>query len=316
MATNDLISVIIPVYNVEHYLDACIQSVYDQTYTNIQIIIINDGSTDGSLAISQKWSLIDSRILLFDQENGGLSSARNKGLDESSGDYICFIDSDDVIHVDFIKILHESVSKSGADMATCHYKEFFDHEHVDLHSPLPPVSQSHTGDYFLNHLYTDGYFPLHIIAVNKIYKKSIWNGLRFPSGKIHEDEYVIHHIYAKAHVVVVVENALYFYRQRSNSIMGNFSKKRFDDILNLYLERLAFFKLRQQFDLIERTKIAELKTMANLFLQTDHVLLKRYMMDHLLQLIFGNHVPVKLKISVLIKLVSARFYHFYLRARN
>lgn len=316
MANNDLISVIIPVYNVEHYLDACIQSVLDQTYSNIQIIIINDGSTDDSLAICQKWSLIDPRILLFDKVNGGLSSARNKGLDESSGDYICFIDSDDVIHVDFIKILHESVSKHGSDMATCGYKEFFDHDPIDLHGPLTITSQSHTGDYFLNHLYTDGYFPLHIIAVNKIYKKKIWNNLRFPIGKIHEDEYVIHHIYAQTQSVVFVENALYFYRQRSNSIMGNFSNKRFDDILNLYVERRAFFKLRQEFDLVERTDIAELKTMANLFLQTDHVLVKRYMKQHLHKLVFGNHFPVKLKVSVLIKLVSARFYHFYQSARK
>ena len=122
----DLISIIIPVYNVSNYLDKCLESICNQTYQNIEIITVNDGSKDDSLNILKKWKKKDSRITIIDKENGGLSDARNVGMDASSGDYIGFVDSDDYVDEDFYEILVANLEKYDADISCCRYSNVWE----------------------------------------------------------------------------------------------------------------------------------------------------------------------------------------------
>ena len=122
----DLISVIIPVYNVEKYLKRCMDSVLKQTYSNIEIIIVDDGSTDTSGSLCDEYWKKDSRITVFHKENGGLSSARNFGLERVSGNYVCFIDSDDFIHENYISFMYDKIIKNDADICYCKSTKFTD----------------------------------------------------------------------------------------------------------------------------------------------------------------------------------------------
>ena len=121
----ELVSIIVPVYNVQDYVDACLQSLIKQTYKNIEIIVVNDGSTDKSFQVCKKISLGDSRIRLFSKKNGGLSDARNYGIRMARGDYICFVDSDDVVSEEYVNILYKAMKCKGTDISICRF-DFFD----------------------------------------------------------------------------------------------------------------------------------------------------------------------------------------------
>lgn len=125
------ISVIVPVYNVEKYLDKCVQSILNQTYENIELVLIDDGSTDGSSKICDKYGKIDSRVKVIHKENGGLSSARNRGIDEAVGKFITFIDSDDYIHHQMLEILYEGIIKNKSDISICEYRRFDENETIE-----------------------------------------------------------------------------------------------------------------------------------------------------------------------------------------
>ena len=121
---NDKISIIVPVYNVEKYLDECIQSIINQTHKNIEIILINDGSTDNSLSILRKYEGIDKRIIVINQENKGLSASRNIGIKKSTGKYISLIDADDIIHPRMIELLYKEIKNNNCDISICMFQNF------------------------------------------------------------------------------------------------------------------------------------------------------------------------------------------------
>lgn len=238
---NPLISVIIPVYNVEEYLSECIASVLGQSYSNLEILLINDGSTDRSAFICEKYALQDSRILLIDKENGGLSSARNTGLDSCRGEFITFLDSDDVLHAQFIERLYHELVANNADLAFSSLQRF-DSETPDLYkiaqAPQIVFEKNQIFDEFYNHSYT----PNIVIACAKLYRRFIFDDLRFPLGKLHEDEFLIHHIYSKCERVVWVQQPLYYYRVREGSIMSLVSKKKLCSFIAAMENRISFSK--------------------------------------------------------------------------
>ena len=236
----DLISVIVPIYNVEKYLRRCVDSIIAQTYSNLEIILVDDGSPDNCPAICDEYAKKDSRVRVIHQKNGGLSAARNAGLDAASGDYIGFVDSDDYIALNMYEKLYNTLRNNSADLAICSI------ECVDgSGNPLNLYSQ--ISDNFLKNndimkILCEKDIVNYITAVNRLYKKDLFKTLRFDTGKTNEDEFIAHKIYAQCKTVVTISSPLYFYVQRNDSIMGMpLTINRADGIEGIY-NRLQFLK--------------------------------------------------------------------------
>ena len=234
----ELISVIVPVYKVEAYLDKCVQSIVDQTYSNLEIILVDDGSPDRCGDMCEDWAKKDSRIRVLHKPNGGLSDARNAGMEISAGTYTAFVDSDDWIAPDFIQSMYNAIKQTGAQIAGCDVcHTFLDKE--------PEVVNS-TGEiriYTRKEAITDilQYKGFRAVAWNKLYLSALLKGEKYPVGKHHEDEFFTYRIFGKADKLVYVDKPMYFYLQRQGSIMHSFTIKRLD-ALEAYLERLEYIK--------------------------------------------------------------------------
>lgn len=225
----DLISVIVPVYNVEPYLPKCIESIMSQTYSNLEIILVDDGSPDNCPKICDEYAKKDSRIIVIHKNNGGLSEARNAGIDASSGDWIAFVDSDDYIAPNMVESLHEAADKQNADMAICSVDLFSDDTGgVKIHETRTVTADISSG-YDILKTTKLGEFN-YVISWNKIYRRSLWQKLRYPPGRIHEDAFVAHHLFGMCEKVVCIPASLCYYRQTSGSITNApYSIKRLDD---------------------------------------------------------------------------------------
>lgn len=230
-----LISVIVPVYNVEKYLDKCLDSLVNQTYKNLEIILVNDGSTDNSSIICNNWSIKDNRIKVIDKANGGLSDARNVGIDNSNGEYIVFVDSDDWIDINFISSLYVQIDKYEADIAASTIvKSYDDHEETQ---PINDEKRVFTSEEAMDTLLSGRDFCA--VAWNKLYKRNIIGSIRFPVGKIHEDEFFTYKVIANAKKLILVPEAIYYYRQRTGSIMQKWTPNHLD-ALEAFKERMDF----------------------------------------------------------------------------
>lgn len=223
------ISIIVPVYQVEKYLKKCVYSIQNQTYPNIEIILVDDGSTDGCSEICDELAKLDTRIVVIHKKNGGLSDARNVGLEIATGDYIGFVDSDDFLDPKMYEILVKCMKKDEADISVCDYvrvNEFGNR--VD--NKIQPTIQNRcfSREEFIEELLKP-YGGKFVVTWNKLYKKAIFKIIRFPFGKQHEDEFVIHRIIAQSSKISYVNNQLYYYLQRKGSIMDTgFSVKSMD----------------------------------------------------------------------------------------
>lgn len=209
-----LISVIIPVYNVEAYLERCVESVRRQTYRNLEILLIDDGSTDGSGDLCDGFPLKDERIRVIHQTNGGLSSARNTGLKHCQGEFIAFLDSDDFICENHLELLFSSLEEEQADIAIGILK-------VTENDTIPSIAT------YNKKLVWDGLIATEYLlyqrcfstsACAKIYRRSLWNGIVFPEGKLFEDTVTLPYVFAKAEKVVWVDAEIYGYYKRPGSI--------------------------------------------------------------------------------------------------
>lgn len=235
----ELISVIVPVYNVEKYLDRCVQSIVDQTYRNLEIILVDDGSPDNCGAMCDAWAAKDSRIKVIHKENGGLSDARNAGMAAATGTLMGFVDSDDWVDADYIAGMYHALCETGSDIAACDVctipegdESFPDggSGECTVCTPEQAIGSILQGKQF------------RAVAWNKLYKRELLRQERFPIGKYHEDEFFTYRILAKAKKLVYVDRPLYFYLQRQGSIMHTISYKHLD-ALDAYLERLAFLEV-------------------------------------------------------------------------
>ncbi len=254
MSSADLgtkVSIIVPIYKVEKYLSKCIDSLIEQTYTNIEIILVDDGSPDKCPQICDDYAKKDKRIEVIHKENGGLSDARNFGIERAMGEYICFVDSDDWVDADYVESLLRSAVKYKADIAECGYRKYIEEKDsyycdtdirgVDL--PKVELGSEAAISLILNR-------GLHrAVSVNKIYKRSLFVDyqLRFPKGRINEDEFTTYKLLFLSNKVVRIGNTLYNYLQRSDSIMGSTFKKNRLDILKTPGEMRSFFR-RHNFD--------------------------------------------------------------------
>ncbi|SES12355.1 Glycosyltransferase involved in cell wall bisynthesis [Butyrivibrio fibrisolvens] len=248
-----LVSVIVPIYNVEDYLPKCIDSIICQTYKNIEIILVDDGSPDSCGQICENYKKKDSRIKVIHKENGGLSDARNAGICRAKGSYYVFIDSDDYIHERMIETLVEGVVSTGADIAVCSFKNVKEDEIIDIHSGI------NTGSYKLisedidrlSYFYGDKYTEF-TVAWNKIYPASFFKEIKYPKGKIHEDEFTTYKLLELAKKIAYIDVPLYYYVSRSSSIMGEeFSLKRLHR-LDAISERMDHYLSLGKYDWYEK----------------------------------------------------------------
>lgn len=233
----ELISVIVPVYKVEKYLDRCVDSIVNQVYKNLEIILVDDGSPDNCPAMCDTWAQKDSRIKVIHKENGGLSDARNAGMTMATGEYIAFVDSDDWVHPEYLSLLHRAAKNFKVSMTACDYLMTTDDEVIV--SVGEQRFEKHNVEQALEMLTQNrGY---RAVAWNKLYHRSLLEGEAYPLGRYHEDEFFTYRIMDKAVEMAYVDTPLYFYLQRSESIMQTVSIKHLD-ALDAYLERLELFK--------------------------------------------------------------------------
>lgn len=224
----DLISVIVPVYKVEPYLDKCVQSIADQTYRNLEIILVDDGSPDNCGEMCDTWAAKDSRIRVIHKKNGGLSDARNAGLAAATGKYMGFVDSDDYIAPDMYRLLLERMNADGSDIAACGVEMVYEDE-------TPRRMLTPDGCHVL-----DNRQAMEAIIRESLLKQPVWyklykteliRDIPFAVGKCHEDVFWSWQAVARAKKVSIFDTPCYFYLQRSGSIMGQqFSEKRLDSI--------------------------------------------------------------------------------------
>lgn len=235
-----LVSVIVPAYNVADYLEKCVNSILDQTYRSIEVILVDDGSTDGETAIiCNRFAKIDSRVKVIHKANGGLSDARNVGIAASRGKYLSFIDGDDYVDHSFVEKLLKNAWKEGADIAVCSYSKVYDGKKISPNKTIDHKVFSNRSA--LLDLFT--YPSLNeVMTWNKIYKRKLFtdNDILFPVGRLHEDNFTTYKTLFYAKKIVFFNEPLYFYLQRHNSIMGGQFRDDSKDILRAGDEIIDF----------------------------------------------------------------------------
>jgi len=230
-----VISIIVPVYNVEAYLDECVQSIVNQTHKNIEVILVDDGSEDKSSSMCDEWAKKDSRIKVIHQDNQGLSMARNAGIDIARGYYIYFVDSDDYIDYELCSKMVQALEKTGSDIVAVNYYQV-DEEgalYAPVHKHPLGILSSHEALYHLIH------DNLRTHAWSKMCKRELFTNVRFPEGFYCEDVGTIYKLFAKANSICVLDDKLYYYRQRKGSIMNEWSNKTMFDLYRMKKARYS-----------------------------------------------------------------------------
>lgn len=235
------ISVVIPVYNVEKYLSECLDSVVNQTYKNLQIIIVDDGSTDSSGKICDEYAEKDDRITVVHQSNAGAGAAKNTGLELIDGDYFSIIDSDDYIELDMYEKMVNSLEKYNSDIAQCLFRNVFVNDSFDrkykIKGNYPKVL---TSKKFLSELLYDWKYA---IFANKVFKTSLLKNIRFPVGRKIDDEFFTYKLVCNAKKVVNIDNILYNYRMRKTSVMNeNDTDRLIYDRIDCFVERYDYIR--------------------------------------------------------------------------
>ena len=248
------VSIIVPVYNVEEYLENCIESILNQTFKDFELILVDDGSTDNSGKICDIYEKKDTRIKVIHKNNGGLSSARNAGLDIADGKYIGFVDSDDYIHYQMYEKLYSQIINNKADISVCGFqkvKKFKKdllstnkfYEKVELFNNIEALEQ----------LYCK-YSTEFVVSWNKLYIKTLFKDIKFKEGAIHEDEFIIHQLLYKVNKVVYNNEKLYFYLQRKGSIVSSKAEVCQIDKIYALSDRIKFFYDKELIDLAYKTE--------------------------------------------------------------
>lgn len=257
-----LISVIVPIYNVDNYLQECLKSLAEQTYSNLEVIMVNDGSTDNSEAICQEFEKKQSNFFYYYKSNGGLSDARNYGLRKANGEYIGFIDSDDYVSPLFYQVLYNDIIKNDADVSSCAF-ETYEYSNIVVKSKnLAQYSELYSQEDAIKYLFSNTK-KFRNFAWNKLYKVECFENINFPVGKLMEDLGTIYKVFLKAKKVSYNPNKLYFYRQRNNSILHNLSESFYKDKLDLELKR--FIDLRKAYPKMQENKVNYTNTFLELF---------------------------------------------------
>ena len=251
-----LVSIIVPVYQVKNYVGECVESLLRQTYTNLEILLVDDGSTDGSGAICDEYARRDSRIRVIHQENQGAAVARNTGLDHAKGEYVAFVDSDDMIDSVYIEELYKLIDKYHAEIAACAYEKDKMEDDTLLNGEI--VNDSNVREVCMSseqllRQWHGKYKQWETIPWNKLYRRSILEDdgrggiIRFPEGRRHEDVLISHMIVDNAEKIVLTSQKLYMYRTRTGSCTTQIlvTEENIKQNLRAQRERMEFFRKRR-----------------------------------------------------------------------
>ena len=266
-----LISVIVPVYKVEQLLKRCINSIRNQTYRDLEIILVDDGSPDFCPEICENFAKIDSRIQVIHKKNGGLSDARNVGIEKAKGEYLCFVDSDDYIYSTMIEDMVLEAQKSDVKLVIANIKTIDEKGCQVYESEQSPIQNGiFTAEELLPKLYRElGWY--YIVAWNKLYHYSLFEKIRFPVGKVHEDEYIVAQIMWKARRIACIASEKYIYiYQRKGSIMSTRQvQSQYDWLEALYLRFKFCTNIMLLTDFQKETRAVYFRELNNLFLNRE-----------------------------------------------
>ncbi len=303
------VSVIVAFYNVGPYVDECVGSIVRQTYKDLEIILIDDGSTDNSGSILDEWASRDLRIKVIHEDNEGLSFARNRGLDISTGEAIAFIDGDDAVKENYIEILVNTMNETDADMCEVgRYENVLDEETLRFFSPVDDLLlYKDSGDYIYD-TYTDRekrFFQSAIVVWGKLYKRKVWDGVRFPKGRINEDSWVFPQVISRCDKIAVRGDCLYFYRKRRGSIMSVLDEHLICSKIDSWMYQVRWWRNSEdpQADkllaMCEKyichfiyTKIGEVNSKYRDDLRPEYKKMVRHML-------FSGYIPIKTKVKYL-----------------
>jgi glycosyltransferase involved in cell wall biosynthesis len=260
-----LISVVVSVYNVELYLVKCLESIINQSYQELQILVINDGSTDSSDEICNQYALLDPRISVIHQSNGGISSVRNRGINASLGKYLLFVDSDDYLSLDFIQVLYEAIISSNAQISMGHLQRVgMDGSLLDFKSKrLNKCQYNFTSKAALFAMHDHGYnySTSFVVVTAKLYESQLFKGVHFPLGKAYDDEFVNYKLLIAATKIVYSPQSIYYYLIRPDSLThSDYSLSRMDRLsaLEERIEVLKSHELRALLSINEYVYFREL----------------------------------------------------------
>lgn len=247
-----LLSVVVAVYNIDRYIGKCVRSIMDQTYRNLEILLVDDGSNDNSPSICDHLAAADRRIRVIHKENGGLSDARNAGIEAARGEYITFVDGDDWIDAAMYESLLSSMQEFEAPLGICRYRQIGEHKTVDESTDSAFIFEG--SEALESFIAEEDDIPIQNAAWNKLYTRELMGELRFPKGKYYEDIVYTTKLLARAHRVVFLDHAFYNYvLERNGSIMGEgIGMRIFTDQIPAYQEKETYLKQIKRYDLADQ----------------------------------------------------------------
>lgn len=298
------VSIIVPVYQVEKYIRQCIDSILNQTFRDFELILVDDGSRDNSGRICDEYARIDSRVRVIHKLNGGLSDARNRGLEEAVGEYFLFVDSDDYIAPTMVEKLYGSILKENADIAICNFRYCFEQDERRDFNTNAGAEVLRGAEVFYNRKNERSY-GIWTVAWNKLYKRDTFRDVRFRLGKYHEDEFWANDVYRKNIKVLTIPECLYFYRQRSGSIMSCENIGRQFDILEalqeriqVYLESQAYSEQAYKVLIFSLEYLAKSKKLAVSQREKDRYLVEERKTKEIVRQLENRELPYLKKISL------------------
>lgn len=315
----DKISIIVPIYNVEKYICKCIESILCQTYKNIEIVLVDDGSPDKCGKICDEYQKKDNRIKVIHQKNGGLSAARNTGIKNSTGKFLMFVDSDDYIKNDMAEYLYNLLTKHQCDISICNYTYIFENKNQkDYIANKETYEDIYTKKDALEELLRNN--KIQNFTWNKLYKKELFKSIKFPEGRLMEDVGTTYKLFMKSKKIICGSESKYFYIQRNGSILHNkkskfyidyyeLANKRFNDIKNKYstMETNYISILNISFSLIsvQNKNVQEYVKNNNIISNTNKIIaeIKK----------IGIQLDLKDKIKILLYKTNLNIFKFVLR---
>ena len=312
MISNEkILSIIIPMYNVEKYIETCIESLINQDFDNYEIIIIDNGSSDKSYEICKSYLSKNKNIKLISQESGEPGKARNIGLNNATGKYIGFVDSDDYIYPHMFKKMIDIAERDMADIVICDFDKYYEDENkfVTVKNSLKE-NVIYNKEEILEYYFTR---ELEAFAWNKIYKRELFSNIRFDEGIFYEDIYPTYRLIQKAKAIVKVDEPLYIYRQRKNNITSSYSDKKRTDLDSVVLRVSNDYRNSENFNdrLLEAFNISYMNLSLDLFIKKMNYSYKKiykgfkehyknYCIPNLINVIFNRYISKEMKLRYLL----------------
>lgn len=306
----ELISVIVPVYKVEDYLEHCVESITNQTYQNLEIILVDDGSPDGCPALCDKWTQKDRRVKVIHSKNGGSARARNLALEIANGEYVAFCDADDVMHPEMLEILHRVSVEERADIVECMYSDLIGDVFSDFKGELK--TEIYDSQSALEGNISGAYFGQ--VIWNKIYRAESIGKVRFIENKMIDDEFWTYRVIGNANKLAKINRKLYFYRQQDQSVMHRpYSEERLaaveahvnrhEFIMMKYPRLVDHSLLRLWFDCRYHGQMSE-KYLSEKETKRNYAYLKKVLKKYPLRFPEMKSQPLKEKVWLVMEMVS------------